>query len=838
MVKVHKKKLKIKSFPIKLTRKEIRKQKKIEKKENKRLFFSNNEPEIARKILLVNGKQQRDNKKQAKTKAAESLAMKANFERVDLPTDEILNSDFSNGEAHSRWSHVAKQSQDEKDLHRKKPKASTVGRLDIEEQHRRELKRKSNLESEARKRRIKQLKLENEEEDKLITKLEKKLKLNKTKCKKRLVRKIFSDGLDFALELCFDDEDEQSKKPRASQDTNKSKLFTERSWSDEEQDEERFNTTFGNADDVGSERYNNCVGNEAEESDSCCDIYTCKDEEELEEKHQEDIYGRKRDKDGNIIKDLQQNARKYIPPHQRGTTSAKIDKKESELLDGLHRQCKGLLNRLSETNLYKISVAFEKLYMNNSRSHMNETLNKLLQSVLIGRVLSNERLVQEHMVLLAYLHAHIGSEVGAYFLQIFIEKFDQLLKESDDFSIEDKRLNNILLILSYMYVLKIFEYNLFLQIIERLSGQLSEKTIECLLLIFQSVGFKLRKDDPSAFKQMMLDVRSKISAAPLELKENLRLKFMVDILNAVKNNNVRKIPKFDPEMHENLRKKLKAMLRNDKYVTTLNIALDDLLKANSVGKWWIVGSAWSNDINEISNVEKSKANDMRKDSNGKERFSEKLLALAKQQKMNTEERRNIFCIIMSADDCMDAFEILRLSIKDQRSIAYVIIHCCLNEKSSNPYYAHLALKFCLYDRKYQLAFQFASWDRISDIDALNTAQLRNLAQFLQHLILHGGLQLSTLKVIDFLQLNKRNFVLMRDICKHLLLTKDEQKLYQSFEVLAKNDKLRHFKQNMSLFLHHFLLKEQGNTLKLSDEQFDLMKQRIEYIDKLLVYVDL
>lgn len=517
--------------------------------------------------------------------------------------------------------------------------------------------------------------------------------------------------------------------------------------------------------------------------------------------------------------------------------AAKGDNKQAEILERLRKQCKGLLNRLSEANLHKISTAFEQLYMKNSRFNMNETLKKLLQEVLISKVLTNERMVQEHVVLLAYLHVHIGSEIGAHFLQMFIEQFESLLKNLSYLQQEDKSLNNVVLVLSYMYVFKIFEHRLLLEIIDRLTNQLDEKAIECLLLIFQSVGFKLRKDDPLAFKQMMLNVQAKIAAASLELKENLRLKFMVDILNAVKNNNINKIPKFDPLLHDNLRKKLKAMLRNDKYVITLNITMEDLLRADTVGKWWIVGSAWTGNINEMAAAKKIA--DFGESTSKTQKFSEKLLKLAKQQKMNTEERRNIFCIIMSAADYVDAFEkILHLAVKDQRSIAYVTIHCCLNEKTSNPYYAHLALKFCNYNRKYQLAFQYACWDRINEIDSLSKIQVRNLARFLQHLIIHNGLQLAVMKIVDFLQLDKQSFAFMKEICKGLLLSSEEQDLYQAFERLAKNSKLQQFKQSLRLFLRHFLLKEQGATMKLGEQEIELLQRRIDYVDKLLAYVDL
>ena len=37
-------------------------------------------------------------------------------------------------------------------------------------------------------------------------------------------------------------------------------------------------------------------------------------------------------------------------------------------------------------------------------------------------------------------------------------------------------------------------------------------------------------------------------------------------------------------------------------------------------------------------------------------FSAKVLELAKKQRMNTEVRRNIFCVLMTSEDYLDAFE--------------------------------------------------------------------------------------------------------------------------------------------------------------------------------------
>lgn len=201
-----------------------------------------------------------------------------------------------------------------------------------------------------------------------------------------------------------------------------------------------------------------------------------------------------------------------------------------------------------------------------------------------------------------------------------------------------------------------------------------------------------------------------------------RLKYMMDVLLAIKNNNVNKIPQYDPTLAEHLRKILRSLLVNGKYVTTLNITLEDLLRADQRGKWWVVGSAWSGNVNEIGGASSTKSS---KGSQHAEatKFSATILELAKKQRMNTDDRRNVFCILMSAEvsvsfgfrsfdiqiciffqDYLEAFEKLHhLSIKDHKVIVTVIIHCCLSEKLFNPYYAVLTQKFCDFDRKYQVS---------------------------------------------------------------------------------------------------------------------------------------
>jgi len=52
--------------------------------------------------------------------------------------------------------------------------------------------------------------------------------------------------------------------------------------------------------------------------------------------------------------------------------------------------------------------------MCHSRNNMNEALTDLLFESLVAHVLTPERLVMEHAMLVAVLHANVGTEVGEY----------------------------------------------------------------------------------------------------------------------------------------------------------------------------------------------------------------------------------------------------------------------------------------------------------------------------------------------------------------------------------------------------------------------------------------
>ncbi|XP_054266390.1 nucleolar MIF4G domain-containing protein 1 [Macrosteles quadrilineatus] len=567
------------------------------------------------------------------------------------------------------------------------------------------------------------------------------------------------------------------------------------------------------------EEENNC--NEDEESDN--NIKTNNSKRELENGKWEDIYGRLRDEKGNVLQ--VQEKQKYVPPQLRAKALGQ-DKKKVEELAQLKKQLKGLVNRLAESNLHSIANQIDELYMRNSRSDMNDSLLSLISEALIFHVLTPERLVIEHSALIAVLHANVGLEVGAHFLQSFVQRFDLLFNQGPE--VEDKELDNILLIISHLYNFKVFHAVLMYNILDKLVERFEEKEVELILLVLRSVGFSLRKDDPLALKDVVLRLQRKANDS-VKFKDNPRVKFMLDILLAVKNNNMAKIPQYDPSHSEHLKKLMKTMIHKGKYITELKITLEDLLKAEERGRWWIVGSAWTGVESTPTPNSATPASDSQ--------YSQTVLDLARKQRMNTDTRRNIFCILVTAEDYLDAFEkLLRLGLKAQQEqeIVHVMVHCLMQEKTYNPYYSHLASQLCKADRKHQMTIQYHVWDKLKELSKLSQSKIVNLAKFLAHLFLEKALPISVLKVMQFSEMDKCHVRLLRQVLLSVLLSDLPETVSAVFSRVSRPEKLHMFRESLRLFLHHFVLR---NVSDLPTDQATLLKDRVKLAETALIHND-
>ncbi|MGH0189187.1 UNVERIFIED_CONTAM: hypothetical protein FKN15_033889 [Acipenser sinensis] len=724
--------------------------------------------------------------------------------------------------------------------------------------------KKITKQQEVRKRALREA---NVEEEKEIKRLEKYLGMNKRKNKTTLPQSFTADGLDYILGilepgasasgLYESDEDMDMTKERLEQlDGSESEL------SEDSQQE-------GSSDEDEQDSGEYVEEMEVIEEEECDEVLD-QDSGNVEDTVIEggEAENTAEEHGGNTSeKGSEEGSTKYIPPHQRESAETDDAKRRQEL-ERLERNVKGLLNRLTEHNMASISSQLEELYMSHSRKDMNDTVTDILLAACVTPALMPDRLLLEHVLLVSILHHTVGLEVGAHFLEKVVRKFEEHYQVGS----EGKECDNLIAIIAHLYNFHVVHSLLVFDILKKLTKAFTEKDIELILFLLKNVGFLLRKDDAVSLKELISEAQSKANAMGTKLQDQTRIhssasgsdvclrvslenllaadqvgrwwivgsswsgapmigsstqpkqpagqmRFMLETMLALKNNDMRKIPGYDPEPVDRLRKLQRTLIHSSASGSDvcLRVSLENLLAADQVGRWWIVGSSWSGaPMIGSSTQPKQPAGQV----------SSKILELARKQRMNTDIRRNIFCVLMTSEDFLDAFEkLIRLGLKDQqeRDIVHVLMDCCLQEKGFNPFYAVLGERFCEYDRRFQMTFQFSMWDKFRDLANLSSTSFSNLVHLLVHLLKKKSLSLSVLKVIEFSELDKPKVQFLRQLLSKLLCETEPEELKDIFGRISGIQKLGMLREGLKLFITHFLLK---NALSLGTaEQAILLKER-------------
>jgi nucleolar MIF4G domain-containing protein 1 len=401
---------------------------------------------------------------------------------------------------------------------------------------------------------------------------------------------------------------------------------------------------------------------------------------------------------------------KYIPPALRAPPSS-----DTEALLRLKRQIQGLFNRLSEDKILPILGEIEKIYQNNPRGYVNNTLVDLLIGMLSDPSALLDTFLNLHAGFIAAIYKVIGPDFGAQMVERIVAEIDRNYQGNKEGT--GKQTTNLISAVAELYVFQVIGSNIVFDYIRFFLDELSEINTELLLRIVRAAGPQLRQDDPSAMKDIVVLLQKSVAKVG---QSNLpvRTKFMIETINDLKNNKMKTGVASSAISREHtirMKKQLGRLNeRNLKATEPLRVGLKDIRNTEKRGKWWLVGASWRNEPGNEEPAEESKevrrkAIPVAEDEDDSE---VDLVQLAREHRMNTDIRRAIFISIMSASDFKDAqLRLSKLNLKrsQEMEIPRVIVHCAGAEKTYNPYYTVLARKVCS-DHKTRKSFQFALWD--------------------------------------------------------------------------------------------------------------------------------
>ena len=487
----------------------------------------------------------------------------------------------------------------------------------------------------------------------------------------------------------------------------------------------------------------------------------------------QDIYGNSTNNHNNN----HNNTQTYQPPHLRNPSH------NNENTRILRQTLNRAFNRLSPNNLRSVANEIQALYHNNNNNHstraVHEQLWLLLQQTCAPSHAMVPHLIPSFMATVAILSQPSSSNhnhnyiLAEYILEHAVLQLVSLLHDNNNHNSTTTPQNytphNLTLILAYLYNFRVIHSILIHDLIrtwitmfpkeedpiqQQQQQQQHTLHIELLLLLLQHAGHTLRQQDPTALKDIVLLVQQQQHNQNNDNNNHPRVQYMIQAMNDLKNNRKDTHNVISQPIMQQLKQHLHTSNNNNNnnYTTTFQpkkISLQDILQVSTNGRWWMVGASWQNNHNQSPKSQNPLKNDNDNDDS-------KLMKLARSNKnLNSDLKRSIFCVLMTALDCDEALEKLvragMLAHRQERETVRVLLECCAQEDSFNMYYVHLAKRLCEYQSQCRFSFQLAFWDLYKQLNSSTMAlrKVGNLAKLLCQLVLQDCLKMNVvLKPLD------------------------------------------------------------------------------------------
>ncbi|XP_015795475.1 nucleolar MIF4G domain-containing protein 1 homolog [Tetranychus urticae] len=514
-------------------------------------------------------------------------------------------------------------------------------------------------------------------------------------------------------------------------------------------------------------------------------------DEEQSTELKEDIYGRLRDREGNIIK-----AESKEKNDQESEPSV-----EDEIDEKAMKRIRGLLNRLSASNLQTISSSVEDVLKDYSLFQVTQCLCKCINDQLLqDSFLSPQRLIGEYAMLISVLNTNIGDEIGGHVVHQFVKKFDSVMTKLTD-SKEDeesKLMDNLVSFISYLHACGMIDSNLIFDIIDKLVNRFNRKCIQVILLQLRMIGFVLRRSDPSRLKKMIENIQSQ--AVKYETTDK-RISFMLEALSAIKNNNIIKLNSLNEDSPicsvdiNSLRATIKNGLRTKTKVSYIPGKFEEVIQNN---RWWINGGLT---LKESKTETKEPSSEEIKISEPKTVESDIGEKLCAKLRLVTPLRKAILKSLITCEDYIECTQrLIKVGGKNFIEVMNVCLLVALKEKKFNPFYIYLFKQLSSGDRKYKMALIYSLKDRLNEPERLSKIEKSNMCKYIVELLKLDVIPITVLKNFQFNDLSEESVDLLKSILIPVF-TSDEPIITKILSKLKPKDP---FTVALKLFISCFM----------------------------------
>lgn len=454
----------------------------------------------------------------------------------------------------------------------------------------------------------------------------------------------------------------------------------------------------------------------------------------------------------------------YVPPSQRRAAS-----------DGdsgrLARRIKGQINLLADANAGNIAPKLELLVRTPGNGATRAEAiqcytTAALDAVRRGCVTPGlSPFVLAHAAVVRHLGAHLDMRVLASVLVAAVRRIRNTLSllANDDLVTDEIEPANqpaqaplgrsplfaYVALLGALYTQRAITNQVIHDLVRTLADGEEKERVEALRELLEQVGPLLRKDDPASLGDILKFVREKFEP---KRSGQVKITLMLDLIDAVKNNKLRKSQVDELELRFAWAARVDTPLS-----ATFEQLSDDKFTQR---RWWegdavtTRGAAKSTDtvLTDGTSISAGASADIHAGVAGVD-----LSVLAASLRLNTGYRRALFGAIMSATSVSDAYAKVDAQggctgARCDDSVR-VVLHCCAAEKGYNPFYALLAIRMCA-SRQQRFAVEHAVADLLRVVDTgakkLSKRRQANYAQFIAELLAARALSVAVFRGVDLI----------------------------------------------------------------------------------------
>ncbi len=523
-------------------------------------------------------------------------------------------------------------------------------------------------------------------------------------------------------------------------------------------------------------------------------------------------------------------ASKYIPPALRRAQQEQheqqaVDKAEAVVM----RKVRGLINRMTESNLEGIVGDLAVMYRNEGRSYVSTSLSSELITSSTEGPRASERFAITAAAAIASLAALTeSSEVIATFLSLLGRQLEASLTAKDTLAC-----SNLVRVLGCLYLSKAIKPDLVFDVLNAwtdAAGAFTDEHVVSIAGLLTVAGLALRKADPTRMKDFVVDIHDKASRMTGEQLTS-RARVMLDLVVDVKNNRMKdrkgmlaisanSSATLANALPPNVALWFRGSISKIEAVAIGGIPWAKVVRGDNKGFWWLQG------VRDVSKTSQGSKNLPQEDHQGTQddtvgADNAQLLKLARKLRMSTDTRRAIFLAVMSSEDAVDAAEkLLRLNLKgsQEREIVRVAVECCMHEPAWNPYYGLLLTRLCTLAKGHRVTLNYCLWDFIKDLSSpsstsdgpsklKNGRQIAIFSRLCAHVVVHKALPLaSVIKVqseLDASQMDTRELLMWKTLLKNLCaLPKTDDDMKDMFSRLGTAKEHKALRRQLRQFLKY------------------------------------